>query len=41
MRYTQDRPVYNHLSYMQGGNLTNPKPNSNPNRNSRTLFDSY
>jgi len=34
--YTQDGPAYNHLGYTQDSNLTNPKPNPNPDRNSRT-----
>ena len=31
MHYMQDRPAYNHLGYMQNSNLTNRKPNTNPN----------
>ena len=31
MCYMQDRRAYNDLGYMQDSNVTNPKPNPNPN----------
>ena len=33
----QDRPAYNHFCYMQGSNLTNCKPNPDPNPQTLTI----